>query len=90
MTKKVSYGQSVKDVCLYVYGSINHLAKLMSDNGYTASLPPIIGETIIYDESIGNISIKNMYAKKNIVPSTNKMRVEGIGTMIIENTFIIS
>jgi hypothetical protein len=90
MEKKVIYGQTLKDVCLYVYGSVSNLGKLMSDNNFIAGDVPIVGTTIIYDETIGNNSIKSYYAKNNIIPTTGLKRNDGIGSMIIEQTFIIS
>lgn len=86
---KVIYGQSVKDICLMVYGSINQIGQLIEDNGYKLDSLPTPGTDIIYDENLGNDVIKNFYTRKNIIP-TSYTKNDGIGYMKIGSTFIIS
>lgn len=86
---KVVYGQSVKDICLMVYGSINQIGQLIEDNGYKLDSFPTPGTDIIYDENLGNDVIKNFYTRKNIIPSSyiNEMLC-GTFTYIDETCFL--
>jgi len=72
MAKKVIYGQSMKDVCMNVYGSIGNFAKMLIDNNYSASNVPVVNAAVIYDETEGNLTIKNYYTKNNIIPSSGR------------------
>lgn len=46
-------GQSLYDICLNVYGSLDYLLKLMLDNNITAlSYMPLSGQQFVYDTTL--------------------------------------
>lgn len=52
---------TIYDVCLNTYGTLDHLVKLMDDNGHEGvDVDPVNGQVFQYDESfVNNISVNN-------------------------------
>lgn len=47
------YGQSMYDLCLMTYGTLDRLVKLCDDNNIdNVNYLPRTGETLIYDDSL--------------------------------------
>lgn len=46
-------GQSLLDVCLNTYGSLDYLLKLVQDNGIAnVNVVPVSGQAFVYDDSL--------------------------------------
>ncbi|MFB6456581.1 hypothetical protein ACE38W_15020 [Chitinophaga sp. Hz27] len=46
-------GQSILDVCLNCYGTLDYLLKLIIDSGYEdINMVPVSGQTFLYDDSL--------------------------------------
>lgn len=63
-------GQSLYDVCLCVYGSLNYMLKLIKDNNIAnIDHKPVSGDVFVYDETINantsNRSSLSQYATAN-------------------------
>lgn len=64
---KARSGQSVYDVCMIVYGSLDYLVKLCSDSGLTdADLNDLSGVTFIYDTTlVANQAVQSFLSADN-------------------------
>ncbi len=64
---KARSGQSVYDVCMIVYGSLDYLVKLCSDSGLTdADLNDLSGVTFIYDTAlVANQAVQSFLSADN-------------------------
>jgi hypothetical protein len=53
---------TIFDVCLNTYGTLDHLVKLMDDNGHEGvDTYPVNGQQFTYDETlVNNISVNNV------------------------------
>lgn len=63
----VKNGQSILDVCLQEFGTLERLYKLLVDNNLTANSKLISGQSLIINKiGIGDENIKNFVVLKNI------------------------
>lgn len=71
---KVQQGQSIYDICVQVYGSLDYLLKLMQDNGVNnidIDFDSLVGKLFNYDPTISKRSpIFNNNDNKQIIYST--------------------
>lgn len=65
-TFKVNKAQNLLDICLQVYGTTQQLFKLAKDNGLSIDSDINIGDSIIYDESLGNLGILNKIRRDSL------------------------
>lgn len=95
MESKVYQGQSFSDKTVEMTGSIDNVVALSLENNVSITDPLAIGTTLIYS---GNIikSINSLFNDANrcatgITAQNHELIVadEGIGAMIIENSFIV-
>lgn len=71
------YGQSIIDICMSTYGSLDCLSKLISDNNIDdINVSPVSQQVFIWDDSInedfGILSQSNYSTQLDIVPYSNK------------------
>lgn len=64
-------GQSLTDVCLNTYGSIDYFIKLLNDNNLSPLDVPFSGQIVYWDDSlVENQSIQLLITKNNIIFAT--------------------
>lgn len=69
-TKIIRKNQSLKDLCMYLYGSINQFYKLVNENSLKIDSVPRSGESVNFDNEFGNEIIKNLYKRRDIIPAS--------------------
>jgi hypothetical protein len=68
---KALYGQSILDICLQTYGSLDYLSKLIQDNGLdNINVVPFSGQIFAWDESITDKKLQN----GNIIFATGALK----------------
>jgi hypothetical protein len=89
----VSNGQNLVDLCLQELGSVEGLVAFMRSNGFVPNTNPTPGaEVKTLSEDILNEEVRAFYRGLNYRVNTGKPAGEvnqGIGWMIIEDTFIV-
>ena len=70
-------GQSLLDVCLSVYGTLDYLYKLMVDNNINGvDYEPVTGQVFVYDDSLtvnSNAFQKRSVAKYSTLYKSNSV-----------------
>lgn len=95
MESKVYQGQSLSDKALEVTGSIENVFALALENNVSITDPLAIGTLLKYTgavtKSIASLFNDNNRCATAITNQTNELIVadDGIGAMIIEDTFIV-
>lgn len=59
--------QSLYDMCLQLYGSTDYLSKLAADSGVRIDVNILPGQTLVYDETIGDLRIRNKSVRGSLV-----------------------
>jgi hypothetical protein len=72
---KVQNGETLQDVCIKLYGSLEYQTKLMSDNGINL-YDDITGESLVYDPTI--ILTLPKAIQSNTTKDTTQLSVVGI------------
>jgi len=89
-------GQTLFDIALQVYGTIEGVFGLLADNpGKTSTLTdePTPGTELMVNGTVLNKYVANEYANRGIIPATgihHEYQGEGIGWWIIEDDFIVT
>jgi len=85
----IRQGQTIYDVCLNTYQSLNYLFKLLVDNSITISSILTPGKTLLFDKSfINNNSLFNATTNNNIFYTTETDEGEVFGTEDFQQIFI--
>lgn len=61
---KVTDLQNTYDVTLQAYGTLDQAVKLAADNGFDLDETPPVGQTVLFDETIGERRVK-VYTTEN-------------------------
>lgn len=70
---KVKEGQSIYDVCLEQFGSLDYLYNLIVDNGLNASRLMIPGQELTVNNSgVGLSEVKNFFKVNKLSPSNDQ------------------
>lgn len=89
----VSNGQNLVDLCLQELGSIESLVAFMRANGFVPNtIPPVGAEVKSLTAEVSNPEVTAFYRSLNYRVNTGKPEGtvnQGIGWMIIEDTFIV-
>lgn len=67
MYYSVRLGQSILDVCLQVYGSLDFLSLFLSDNSLTLESTFLGGESVFYDPQYRQKNITQYLEKNDII-----------------------
>jgi len=65
-TNTIRENQSVYDFCIWKYGSLDFLSKIIIDNGLNFDELIPVGSEIKTDSAIGNKAIKSQFKTQNI------------------------
>lgn len=84
-------GQSIFDVCVNTYGSLDYLVKLMQDNGVAnVDAPVITNQAFLWDETlVSNQNIQQQIQQSNIVMATKPQSIGAKYFTIVENGALI-
>jgi hypothetical protein len=88
-------GQSLMDVCLNTYGSLDFFFKLLRDNGIASANSTVItGQVFIWDDSlVQNQQVNQAYAASGIIYATEigaSQQTSGDAIITEDGFFIIS
>jgi len=70
MTDKIRYGQTIFDFCVWKYGTIQEIIKLVADNGLNYSADVKQGVELSIENDFGNEDIKDFFTINNFIPSS--------------------
>jgi len=84
ITEKVRYGQTIFDICVWKYGTLNEISRLVRDNssGYDISL--LQGDDILInpDNAAGMYPVKLFFNRNSLIPTS------GVDNLRIINNFV--
>lgn len=93
-TITVSRKQNIVDVCLQVYGTTQLLFQLAKDNGLSIDSDISTGQTLVYDETLGDKLVLEQVQRRNLIminPINPAIAItQGIGVWKIGSTFVVS
>jgi hypothetical protein len=82
---------TVRDLAIKLYGSWQHVFKLANENGLTIDTIPAKGTVISYDETFGDLKVKNKISNENLEVTNNwQNSISGINFWGIEFDFVVS
>jgi len=83
--------QTIFDVVLWKYGTLQQISKLVRDNNITYDYLPPVGTQMSFFANFGNEDYKNYFERNNFIPvSFVKVEVTGgVGYWFIESDFIV-
>lgn len=83
----VAKKQNLLDVCLQVYGTTQQLFKLASDNGIDIDDDVEIGDTLVFDDTIGDRRVISRIQRDNLFminpvegQTPTEIWTDGVGT----------
>lgn len=86
----VREGQTLYDFCVWKYGTIQEIKRLMTDNNLTLSGGVITGQRLLYYKDAGNEDVKSYYRINKIIPTSGVTNIRDDNNYIFEddNSFI--
>jgi len=81
---KIQYGQSIYDVCLMLYGSLDYLFTFLTDNNLTLSSTNITGLTIYYNNTLGIDNRQSLRRTGSVIYCTAPLPTLPIGAKFTE------
>lgn len=89
--KKFTVGKpmTLRDLAIKLYGSTQYLFKLGNENSLSIDTRLEAGAIINYDETFGDLRVKNKISNENLPVINQQIPLEGINYMGIEFDFIV-
>lgn len=84
ITEKVRYGQSIFDICVWKYGTLQEISRLTRDNESGFDISLLQGDDILVDEdsAIGIYSIRVFFDQNDLIPVSGVDNVRQINNFV--------
>jgi len=90
----VRYGQTIFDVCIWKYGTLQEISRLVRDNGVNYDQAILQGDTLLINSSldIGRYQVRLFFQNARFIPVSNVDNVRELKNFIFldgtNNTFL--
>ena len=83
----VREGQSIFDICIWKYGTLNEISRLTTDNNVNYDGDVAQGDTMVFDPSlaIGNYQNKTFFERKKLIPVSFVENVREINNFVFKD-----
>lgn len=71
MTDNIRFGQTIFDFCVWKYGTLQQIGRLVTDNNINYDANVIQGQELSYSEDFGNEDIKDYLEVNNYIPTND-------------------